>query len=277
MRTQRLFFCLLVFEILFASCSSTLSLSRRGVQHVKKYDFYHEDIPAAFDSFRIAFISDIHYKSALQEAGLRKLIRQLQKVNPDLLLMGGDYQEGCQYVTELFDRIAEVQPRYGIDGVMGNNDYERCHEEIIAEMRRHGMRVLEHACDTITKDGQRIIIVGVRNPFDLKRNGVSPTLALKPQDFVILLTHTPDYVEDVNVANTDLALAGHTHGGQVTLFGLYAPIVPSHYGRRFLRGLKKSTAGVPIIITNGIGTSEKRLRMFAPSEIVLIELHCLKK
>lgn len=274
MRIKHLLFCLLVCEIFLVACSTTKNLSRRGAQHVNKYDFYHKDIPEAFDGFRIAFISDLHYKSALQEKGLIQLVRQLQTINPDLMLMGGDYQEGCQYVTELFDRLAKVQPKYGIVGVMGNNDYERCHEEIVAEMQKHGMRVLEHTCDTISKENQRIIVAGVRNPFDLKHNGISPTLALKPEDFVILLTHTPDYVEDVDVSNTDLALAGHTHGGQVTLMGLYAPVVPSHYGRRFLKGEKKSSAGIPVIITNGIGTSSKKLRMFAPSEIVVIELHC---
>lgn len=274
MRIKHLLFCLLVCEIFLVSCSTTKNLSRRGAQHVNKYDFYHKDIPEAFDGFRIAFISDLHYKSALQEKGLIQLVRQLQTINPDLMLMGGDYQEGCQYVNELFDRLAEVQPKYGIAGVMGNNDYERCYEEIVAEMQKHGIRVLEHTCDTISKENQRIIVAGVRNPFDLKHNGISPTLALKPEDFVILLTHTPDYVEDVDVSNTDLALAGHTHGGQVTLMGLYAPVVPSHYGRRFLKGKKKSSAGVPVIITNGIGTSSKKLRMFAPSEIVVIELHC---
>ena len=84
----------------------------------------------------------------------------------------------------------------------------------------------------------------MRNPFDLKQNGKSPTLDLSPEDFVILLVHTPDYVEDVSVANTDLALAGHTHGGQVRIFG-YAPIIPSHYGSRFLTGLKYNTANIP--------------------------------
>ena len=277
MRTQHLSFFLLVFGIFLASCSTTTNLSRRGVQQVRTYDFYHKDVPKAFEGFRIAFISDLHYKSALQQKGLIKLVQQLQLINPDLLLMGGDYQEGCQYVTELFDRLSEVHPKYGIAGVMGNNDYERCHDDIVAEMKRHGIRVLEHACDTVSKEGERIIIAGVRNPFDLKQNGVSPTLALSPKDFVILLTHTPDYVEDVDVSNTDLALAGHTHGGQVTLFGIYAPVVPSHYGKRFLRGEKKSAKGIPVIITNGIGTSSKKVRFFAPSEIVVIVLHCEKQ
>ena len=88
---------------------------------------------------------------------------------------------------------------------------------------------------------------------------------------MILLVHTPDYVEEVSVAHTDLALAGHTHGGQVRVLG-HAPIIPSRYGARFLTGLKYSTAKVPIIITNGIGTSNKNIRIGAPSEVVLITL-----
>ena len=100
-------------------------------------------------------------------------------------------------------------------------------------------------------------------------------LGLSPDDFVILLTHTPDYAEDVPVTNSDLILAGHTHGGQVTLFGLYAPIVPSHYGQRFLSGLKYNSKNIPMIVTNGIGTSQKAIRMFAPAEVVMIVLHRL--
>mgnify|MGYP000102083902 FL=1 len=106
--------------------------------------------------------------------------------------------------------------------MLGNNDYEACYDDIVREMRHYGMHLLEHKVDTLRRGGERILVAGVRNPFDLGKNGTSPTLGLSPDDFVILLTHTPDYAEDVPVTNSDLILAGHTHGGQVTLFGLYA-------------------------------------------------------
>lgn len=143
--------------------------------------------PEAFEGFRIAFISDLHYKSLLKEKGLNNLVDLLIAQKPDVLLMGGDYQEGCEYVEPLFAALARVKTPMGTFGVMGNNDYERCHDEIIRTMKHYGMRPLEHEVDTLRKDGQQIILAGVRNPFDLKQNGVSPTLALSPNDFSYLV------------------------------------------------------------------------------------------
>ena len=160
------------------------------MDRVVKYDFTHHDVPEAFEGFRIAFISDLHYKSLLKEKGLNDLVRLLIAQKADVLLMGGDYQEGCEYVEPLFSALARVKTPMGTYGVMGNNDYERCHDDIVNTMKHYGMRPLEHEVDTLRKDGQQIIIAGVRNPFDLGRNGVSPTLALSPKDFVILLVHT---------------------------------------------------------------------------------------
>ncbi|MBP6064805.1 metallophosphoesterase [Bacteroides sp.] len=251
--------------------SSVASSAYPGIDRVRHYEFIHHDVPQAFDGFRIAFISDLHYRSLFKEKGLTSLVQLLNAQHADVLLMGGDYQEGCRYVPELFAALAEVKTQMGTYGVMGNNDYERCYDEIVGEMEHHGMHVLEHKVDTLRRNGEQILLAGVRNPFDLNSNGRSPTLALSPDDFVILLVHTPDYVEEVSVAHTDLALAGHTHGGQVRVLG-HAPIIPSRYGARFLTGLKYSTAKVPIIITNGIGTSNKNIRIGAPSEVVLITL-----
>ena len=258
--------------LLVTSFKKGVSSHYKGISRIRNYHFYHRDVPKEFDGFRIAFISDLHYKSLFKEKGLNSLVRLLNDEHVDALLLGGDYQEGCEYVRPLISALAKVNTTKGIYAVMGNNDYERCHELIIDEMQRNGIHVLEHKVDTLRRNGQQIIIAGVRNPFDLKENGKSPTLGLSPTDFVILLTHTPDYAEDVPITYTDLVLAGHTHGGQITLFG-YAPVLPSHYGQRFRTGLKTNSSHIPLIITNGIGTSRKNMRLFAPSEVVIIELH----
>lgn len=252
-----------------------VSSKYQGIDRVVYYDFTHRDVPPAFEGFRIVFASDLHYKSLFKKKELTELVRIVNNHFPDVFLMGGDYQEGCEYVPELFAELSKIRTRYGTFAVMGNNDYERCHDNIIAEMKRYGMHALEHRTDTVSIGKDRILISGVANPFDLKTNGVSPSLALSPGDFVVLLVHTPDYAEDVPVDNSDLILAGHTHGGQVCIFG-YAPIIPSHYGSRFLTGLKYNTARIPMIVTNGLGTSNRDIRIGAPTEIIVITLHRLK-
>lgn len=253
--------------------SVTSVKSNKAIKRIVQYDFVHDEIPSAFDGLRIAFISDLHYKSLFREEGLNDLVCLLKQQKIDLLLMGGDYQEGCEYVRPLFDSLATVRPPLGIDAVLGNNDYERCYEEIASVMRDNHIRLLEHQIDTLYKDGQRMMIAGIRNPFDLGQNGHSPTLSLSKSDFVIMLVHTPDYAEDVSIENTDLVLAGHTHGGQIRVLGV-APVLNSRYGRRFLTGLATNKQGIPVIVTNGIGTSRINKRVGAPAEIVLITLHC---
>ena len=69
-----------------------------------------------------------------------------------------------------------------------------------------------------------------------------------------------------------IILCGHTHGGQVSLFGLYTPVKNSSYGTRFLRGRNRTSSGATIITTNGVGTSRRKVRFCVPSELVYITL-----
>ncbi len=260
-------------QTVFQKSRISLDCRHHDIRRCIQLDVFSPDIPDSFNGLRLAFLTDIHYASRFDDRSLEALGTALHQLSPDAILLGGDYQEGCEYVEPLFTTIMATQPRYGGFAVMGNNDYERCTDIIHNSMLRHNIHILESAVDSICINGQRIFIAGAHNDFSKHESSPSPTLSLKPSDFVILLTHTPDYVEDQDCKNTDLALAGHLHGGQVTLFGLIAPVIPSHYGQRFRHGLKYSSQAVPVLCSNGIGTSRKALRFCAAPEIHLIVLH----
>ena len=94
----------------------------------------------------------------------------------------------------------------------------------------------------INHHNQRIRIGGVG---DLWRDSqdIQPTLAkASNNDFVILVSHNPDYVEELPNQTIDLVLSGHTHGGQVTLFGLWAPSIPSDYCQKYQYGFIRTHA-----------------------------------
>lgn len=255
------------------SCATASFSKYKGVGRIKRYEIYSEQVPDSFNGFRIAFASDFHYESRFDAKRLHGAIRALQAADADVLLLGGDYRgrEGGD-MEELFSALAQVKTRFGTYAVMGNHERGESDTLVRRAMAHTGVRLLEHKTDTLWKGNEYILICGIRNPFDLKRNGVSPTLALRAEDFVVMLVHTPDYVEDTDVSNTDLALAGHTHGGQVSLFRQWSPAHFSKYGNRFLTGLKHNSQGIPLIITNGLGTSRKDIRLFTPSEVVVVEL-----
>ena len=93
----------------------------------------------------------------------------------------------------------------------------------------------------------------------------------KEKDFVMLVSHNPDYFPEVDKSRVDLMLSGHTHGGQITFFGLFVPVTHSKYGQKYISGVKKENR-TTLIISNGIGTILAPVRFFAPPQIIVIKL-----
>lgn len=267
--------CLLYCSILLLSLSSCTSMRYAGVNRLRNYHIESSRVPEAFDGYRIAFASDFHLESKFKDRQLRGTVKALQALAPDLLLLGGDYQEGCEYVVPLFSELGRVRPVDGCYAVLGNNDYERCTDLIRMAMKAQGIELLEDSVSIIYRGEDSIVIWGAnayagRYPTSPVKCGDMELMGQK--EFVILLSHTPDYVEDMDIDGVDLALAGHTHGGQVTLFGLYAPITASKYGTRFRTGLRCNSKGIPVIVSNGLGTSRRPIRFCAPTDITIVTL-----
>ena len=255
--------------LLISYCAS---LSSTGVGRVKRYVVESGQLPQAFDGFRLAFISDIHYPSLFGKKRLPKLVDALSGIGPDMLLLGGDYVTDSDSVDVLFAALGSLEAPYGTYAVLGN--HEKGNETaVLRSMAKYGIRALEDEVCTVEKDGEAIFVTGVVDSF-CEDAGYCPVEFVVENEFVILLAHTPDYAERVS-APADLVLSGHTHGGQVSLFGIYTPVKNSIYGSRFLRGRNVTTAGSTIITTNGVGTSRKKLRFCVPSEIVVVELRSL--
>ena len=144
---------------------------------------------------------------------------------------------------------------------MGNHDGWQGKKEIIEAFERAGITVLENE----NKNFDRITIAGVEdlqtaNP-DVKK---ALSNALYP---VIMLTHTPDMIDEIP-STVELTLAGHTHGGQVVL---HKPLtVPSKYGIKYAYGLFEED-GKTMFVSRGLGTSILPVRFNCFPEIVVID------
>ncbi|MBE6295794.1 MAG: metallophosphoesterase [Bacteroidales bacterium] len=253
--------------LLISSCAT---LSSSGVGRIKEYGIESARIPVDYDGCRVAFVSDIHYPSLFTPKRLKRLVAALEEMRPDFLLLGGDYVTHDDSIRSLFSALECVQPRYGTYAVLGNHE-RRNSPQIAQAMEMHGVVLLADSIARLGTDEEPLFIAGIRDSFSCDSAMLQRVNDLEDKGFVILLAHTPDYAERSSV-NADVVLSGHTHGGQVSFFGLYTPVKNTQYGNRFLSGRNVSTVGTTVITTNGVGTSRKKVRFCAPSEVVLLTL-----
>ena len=152
----------------------------------------------------------------------------------------------------------------------GNHDY-KLYDTLRVAAQRNGIAMLADEAAFIAAGFDTICIAGVYNSFRTTASNKALVEALPVNLFTLMLAHSPDFAQDSSVG-CDLVLSGHTHGGQVTFFGLYTPVKNTKYGTRFLRGRNFTDNGVTVITTNGEGTSRRKVRFLVPSEIVVVTL-----
>lgn len=218
------------------------------------------------DSFntRIVFASDFHISKS-DKKRLERVVNLINAQKPDLVLFGGDFIKGHDGKNTLpIEKQAEILSRINapVVTVLGNHDGWYNKEKVAQCLSNIGFTVL---LNSNTKIGE-LYVAGVE---DLQTSIPNIQQALSETNSPrILLTHSPDIYYDVK-ENVDLILAGHTHGGQVYIPLIGAPIIPSKYGSKFAKRVIKETQN-KMIITKGIGTSILPLRFCSVPEIVVI-------
>jgi predicted MPP superfamily phosphohydrolase len=246
-------------------------------------------LPSALDGLRIGLITDIHHSSMVAADDVATAVRLVLAAAPDLIVLGGDYVTWGErgYIGPVAELLAPLRARHGVFAILGNHDWwddltaqrERKGPIIAARaLRDVGIPVLENDAVRLTKGGQPFWVAGLGDQIAYLRgrgrfDGVDdvPGTLAKVDDGspVILLAHEPDIFPKVP-ERVALTLSGHTHGGQVRLFG-YSPMVPSKYGNRYAYG-HVVEEGRHLIVSGGLGTSILPVRFGVPPEILLIEL-----
>ena len=231
-----------------------------------------EDIPAAFVDTKLVFVSDIHHGPFFGISRVKKLVRTINAKNPDIILLGGDYvHRSPEYIEPCFNELRKLRAPLGVYGVLGNHDHWEDATQTWNSMEKTGIVLLDNSALWIEKDGGRIKVGGVGDLFEDDQD-INPTVKdVNREDFVVLVTHNPDYVETISIDKIDLVFGGHTHGGQVTFFGLWAPLIPSRYGQKYRSGLIE-LGDMKLIVSNGIGTVTPPVRFFARPQINTVVL-----
>lgn len=277
----------------FSSAAYGFGIEPRFLLNVQRHDVR----PAAWPrgrKLRIAALSDPHLGEPYMPLDRwAEIVEATNALTPDLIVMLGDYPAGHRLVTRTvpmadFARAsAALKARLGVYAILGNHDWWADEEaqlvghgpvHVRRMLERHGIRVLENDAARIRDGGFDFWMLGLGDQLALYRSrgqhtgidDLAGTLAKADDDApAILLAHEPDIFRMVP-ARVAVTLCGHTHGGQVRLFG-YSPIVPSEYGNRYAYGHVIENDR-HLVVSGGLGCSTLPVRLGVPPEITVVDL-----
>jgi len=222
---------------------------------------------------RIAFATDFHAGPTTHPHQIDRAFEAIVASRADLILLGGDFVgHRARDVARLAPGLRRLRARAGVFAVLGNHDNDTDPVLVSALLADCGVRLLVNESVTLPEPFASTRLVGLDD-----HGSGAPDASALPRDpglASILLVHQPTGVRDAPGLRVDLALAGHTHGGQVVLPNGYAPIMPrGALSRTYLAGEYALPDGGTLFVSRGVGTSTVPMRWNCPADLLLVSLH----
>lgn len=247
---------------------------------------------------RVAVLADIHACEPWMSVGrIEGICAQTQQLGADIILLLGDYVSGMSLTTERVPSadwaaaLSKLHAPLGVHAILGNHDYweDRTFQKdksatpfVIAALQQAGIATYVNESIRLEKDGYPFWLAGLGDQMALLPGSVygrkrmagvddlDTTLATITDDApVLLMAHEPD-VFPVVPERVSLTLSGHTHGGQINLFG-WRPWAASLGSRRYPASYY-DVDGRQLIVSRGLGCSMVPIRFGSWPEILLLEL-----
>ena len=247
------------------------------------------DVPVAglgpeLEGFTLAVIADLHHRPFASLDYVDRLARTASAAQPDTVVLLGDYGISfkhlrlwnCRMYRQAMAALArlagQLSPPEGIFAVLGNHDHYVGAAAVTNAIRQMGVHVLDNSCVEIRRGGSRLLIGGVG---DMREGTVDPAGGCGgfPAELPrIVLSHAPDGVLALaDRARIDLVLAGHTHGGQIVLPLIGAPVTRSRLCTRRTPSGWVPNDRAPLYVSRGVGC-QVPIRFRCPPELVIVRL-----
>ncbi len=263
---------------------------RSRVVLIDRTTVYLEDLPDSFDGKTILFVSDIDMVGSSGPGVAKNLFKRLQKLNPDILILGGDYagytlmnrlnSTGDPLLMEedrreFFSGISDFYAPMGKFAIAGENDLLA--EDLAGEMTLGGITLLSDSAVTLTAGTGTVYLIGLKDYTQEGMSGSDIAANFSSGECVIVAAHNPASIGGVVTSEAkdtgqwcDLMLTGHTHHGQAVV-GERSLLQLSQQETRFDSGWSNE-GGVYLLVSPGLGCETVNLRLGTTPQIHLITL-----
>ena len=282
----------IIFATLFVLLLGTLGfgLVNASTLHVRKAEVYVPDLPATFEGVKLLYLSDIDLCGVNTAERAGAAVMRLEALQPDFLLLGGDYAsaslfdlldrqspedgaaESLNKCTDFFHYIRDFSAPLGKYAIMSPEDIDP--SQLRTVMTENGITPLFNDAAGMTIGSDTLWLAGL---CDDQLIGDGTSNRFKRGDCVVSVAYSPTCFPQMMTLEAsdsgpwvDIALAGHTHGGQIRLFGRNILSLSSQE-QQYLYGWHRDT-GTPMLTTSGIGCEAINLRYGSQAEAWLITL-----
>lgn len=239
-------------------------------------------IPESLNNVSIGFISDLEYNNYMDKERLEGMITAINKVQPDILIFGGDIfnQSHLKEPTdatkqEVIQLLSKLKAPLGKFAVLGEQDHKDEHtlEMVKAILYASDFELLENTSIKLRNQSEEAInLIGLDALVGGSMDFTTAFENISNETFNIVVAHCPDsaFVADFPTASVDLMLAGHSHASQI-----YLPLIGSlssqDGAQRYNHG-KHDIDHMILHITNGLGTDSMDMRLFSPPQMLVYRL-----
>jgi len=238
---------------------------------VTRHQVQVADLPAQFEGYRIAFLTDTHVASFMRRAFYRECVGQVNRFDADLVLFGGDFVTWERHIPLMAELLTtDLRARDGVYAVLGNHDYWADADGIVAALTARGVRFLVNRSVKIRRGKAAMHVVGIDEVYRGKPDFVEAFGDVDPTRPCIGLSHHPDIVERLEDRRIDLLVCGHTHGGQIRFPFFGAIVVPSKHEALYDQGFFR-VGNVLMYVSRGLG-SVPPIRILCKPEVALFTL-----
>lgn len=269
--------------VLAAAAAHAIVIAPRRLRIVD-FDVAIPGLDPAFDGYAIGVLSDLHQAPLPGLSHTRRAVEEIQRRSPDLIALLGDYATSFKRSRTLSARLYRAEMRRltpllssltapdGVVSLLGNHDYYFDGDAVADWLAALGTRVLRNTHVEVTRGAARLTIAGVDDAIEGTVDARAAFAGADPAAPRVLLSHNPDAVYSLdNEARPALVLAGHTHGGQVSIpfFGppvQFCRICTRHAAQGWI-----PNPYAPLFVSAGVG-SHFPIRVGVTPDALLVRL-----
>lgn len=271
-KTLIIFFFLILSILLYSRYIETKNII------VKETKVINSNLPDTFYGYKLVQLSDIHYKTTIGREELDKIVKKVNKIKPDIIVITGDLlDKNINYtdndINNIIKLLSNINSKHKYI-ITGDNDLNDEFKNIVEKIN---FKLLDNTYEIIyNEDTEPILVNGLSTISDTKNTSatieeVEKVISKYNIKYNILFIHEPYIIDDINYNNYQLILSGHTHNGQINIPVIKDIFMPDKKSIQYKSFYYKKD-NTDLYVSNGLGTTGFRARLLNKPTINLYRL-----